>query len=236
MKKLLLLFTLITFLAGCLPVDSLEPLYTDKDTVFDTALLGEWVSPDANDDGVTTFTEVSGHPVSSYTIMMQDKDKNGATSYSAHLVDLQGHRFLDVVPENWDARANSYALHLDHSKNGVSLQPRLLRLGPAAYMEFTSGGQSPKGEQIQARLRTAHWFFKVTTEGKKLRLDWVDDDKFQKEVIKATFRLENTLLGDGKDKDVVITASTRELQKFVVEHVNDDKLFSEHSTEIQRRK
>lgn len=236
MKKLLFLFTLIAFLAGCMPVDSLEPLYTDKDIVFDTALLGEWVSPDANDDGVTTFTEVPGQPVSSYTIMIQDKDKNGARSYSAHLVDLQGHRFLDVVPENWDARADSYTLHLDHSKNGLSLQPRLLRLGPTAYIEFSSGAPGPKGEQIQARSRTAHWFLKVMTDGKKLRLDWVDDDKFQTEVKKATFRLEHTLLGDGKKKDVVITASTLELQKFVVEHVNDDKFFSEHSMEIQRRK
>jgi hypothetical protein len=234
MKKLLFLFTLIAFLAGCLPVDSLEPLYTDKDTVFDTALLGEWVSPDANDDGVTTFTEVSSQPVSSYKTTMQDKDE--ITKYSAHLVDLQGHRFLDVVLENWDARADSYALHLDHSKNGVSLQPRLLRLGPAAYMEFTGGGQDSKDRQIQARLRPAHWFFKVTTDGQKLRLDWVDDDKFRKEVAKGTIRLENTLLGDGKDKDVVITASIPELQKFVVEHVNDDKFFSEHSTEIQRRR
>ena len=232
MKKLLCLFTLVVFLAGCMPLDSLEPLYTDKDTVFDAALLGDWLSPDPNDQGVMTFTEMFGQPVSSYKITM--RDKNETSKYSAHLVELQGHRFLDVVPENWDARADSYTLHLDRSKPGATLQPRLLRLGAAAYMEFSGDGQGANGDQIHARLRPAHWFFKVTTDGKKLRLDWMDDDKFQKEVVKGTVRLENSLLGTGKNKDIVITAPTRELQKFVVEHVNDDKLFTEH-TEMHRK-
>jgi hypothetical protein len=232
MKKLLFLFTLTAFLTGCMPVDSLEPLYTDKDIVFDADLLGEWVSPDANDDGVMTFTEMSGQPVSGYKLTM--RDKNETSKYSAHLVDLQGHRFLDVVPENWDTRSDHYTLHLDRSKNGATLQPRLLRLGAAAYMEFTDGGQGAHNDQIHARLRPAHWFFKVTTNGGKLRLDWMDDDKFQKEVAKGTVRLGNTLLGSGKNRDVVITASTRELQKFLVEHVTDDKLFSEHA-EMRRK-
>jgi hypothetical protein len=233
MKKLFCLLMLVAFLAGCMPLDSLEPLYSDKDAVFDSALLGEWLSPDSSDEGVMTFAEVSNPQVSSYQITMRDKD--GTSKYGAHLVDLQGHRFLDVVPENWDARAESYALHLDRSTNGVSLQPRLLRLGPAAYMEFNSSGPDSSAGKIKARLRPAHWFFKVTIDGRKLRLDWIDDEKLQKQVAQGKIHVGHALLGEGKTKDVVITATTQDLQKFVVAHVNDDQLFSEH-TEMHRRK
>ena len=46
MRKLLLLFAGTLLLTGCVPVDSLNPLYTDKDIVFDESLLGTWVGPD----------------------------------------------------------------------------------------------------------------------------------------------------------------------------------------------
>jgi hypothetical protein len=43
----------------------------------------------------------------------------------------------------------------------------------------------------------------------------------------------NALLNDGKD--VVITAETKELQKFIGDHAGDDTLFTEHTTEMQKR-
>ncbi|HEY2170630.1 MAG TPA: hypothetical protein VGJ30_13450 [Candidatus Angelobacter sp.] len=40
MKKFLLLLAGLLWLTGCVPVDSLNPLYTDKDLAFDESLLG----------------------------------------------------------------------------------------------------------------------------------------------------------------------------------------------------
>jgi hypothetical protein len=50
-KRYVVLLALLACLTGCVPVDSLNPLYTEKDTVFDESLLGEWIGPDANDTG-----------------------------------------------------------------------------------------------------------------------------------------------------------------------------------------
>jgi hypothetical protein len=43
------------------------------------------------------------------------------------------------------------------------------------------------------------------------------------------------LLGEGKNKDVVITASTEELRKFVAEHADDDQFFSSKTSQLHRK-
>ena len=47
--SLLILMVLATGLAGCIPVPSVYPLYTDKDVVFEPSLLGVWT----DDSGIT---------------------------------------------------------------------------------------------------------------------------------------------------------------------------------------
>lgn len=237
-KRCLLLFGLLVWLTGCQPVDSLNPLFTDKDLVLDQALEGEWLSSDPSDQTVMKFVQSVNYltKLTGYEITMTDKDGSGG-KFQGYLVSIGGHRFLDVVPENWDASTDSYKLSLHQAESRTTVEPRLIRLSTAAYMEFTGSGRDSKGDvQFQAHLRPAHWFFKVTVDGQKLRLDWVDDDKLKKAIAQGTVHLGNALLGAGKDKDkdIVVTATTKELQAFVAAHAGDDKIFSEH-TEFQRR-
>jgi hypothetical protein len=78
-------------LAGCVP--SLHPLYTEKDLVYDAALLGVWV----DDEGRTSWT-VKRAGDKSYSLMAID-EKGNARHYEGHLLDLGKHRFLDLLPE-----------------------------------------------------------------------------------------------------------------------------------------
>jgi hypothetical protein len=229
-KTYLLVLALCLLMTGCAPVDSLNPLYNDKDVVFDPSLLGDWVSPDPTEKGVTTFVELTefGSKLQGYDITMTGED--GSAKFHAHLVNLGGQRVLDVVPQSWDASSDSYTLQLNQTKNGTALEPRLLRLAMAAYMEFTG----PKDGKIQARLIPAHWFFKVATDGKKLRLDYIDDEKLSKAIVQGDVHIRHSLLGEGKNKDIVVTAGTPELQQFVAQYLNDGKIFTEH-TEMVRR-
>jgi hypothetical protein len=228
MKRLLAVFAVVAFVVGCVPVSSLNPLYTDKDLVFDAALLGEWVGTDSGDGGLKFNKDGD----KAYQVIMTDN--NGGeikrTFYSGHLLAIGDHRFLDIVPQTWEARQESYVLHLDQTKGAPKVAPRLLKLGELAYLEFSGD----KAAELHARLRPAHWFFKISTDGKKLRLDWIDDDKLRKAVEQRSVHIGSALLGEGKNKDIVITTSTKELQQFVVEHITDDKIFSEHS-DLQRK-
>lgn len=237
-KKWLLLLVLAALLTGCEPVESLNPLYTTKDVITDAKLEGEWVSPDPS-DGLIRISALGHYSMTShtrldgYTLAIIDNDGSTA-KFDAFLINLDGHMFLDVVPDAWDARSDSYTLHFNQGKSGASIEPRLIKLGMMAYMEFVSGSPEPSGQPIEARLRQAHWFFKVAADGKKLRLDWMDDEKIKKAVEGEKVKVANALLDVGKSKDIVIVADTKELQKFALDHVNDETLFSEH-TEWQRR-
>ena len=163
------LLVLVALLTGCMPVDSLNPWYTDKDLVFDAALLGDWKW--SNDKGVISFIEfVTDTKPHLYSVEMID-DNGWKTEYRAHLFEIQGHRFLDVVTETWEARSDSYALHVTTTSQGARVEPHLLRLGVAEYLEFNS-----TATDLHAQLRPAHWIFLVKSDGKKMKLESIDDD------------------------------------------------------------
>ena len=239
-KKHLVFFALLACLTGCVPVDSLNPLYTDKDVVFDESLLGEWVGMDANEKGGMKFIKEGND---AYVIVMSDTDATGEpknTFYDARLLNISGQKFLDVLAREWSASQASYPLRVGGGKGEQKIEPALLRLGESAYMEFAAEG---KGPAMVAHLRNAHRFFKVKTAGKKLHFDWIDDDKLKEAVLKGTAHIGNALIATGSsshrhsstdNRDIVLTASTADLQKFVAEQMNNDKIFTEHA-DMQRR-
>jgi hypothetical protein len=236
MKKLCVLFAGLLLLTGCVPVDSLNPLYTDKDLAFDESLLGSWVGADKGEEGGLEILAREKDGKKSYLLVMTDKDKDlnvfKKTVYHAWLVKLDEHLFLDVVQQSFEPQSATYFLQVKSGKSGPTIQPALVKIGEAAYLEFQNG--APDGK-VGAHVRRAHWILKVVRKEKNLQLDWADDEAFGKAVQAGTVKLPSTLLGEGKNKDVVITASTQELQKFVVEHADDKTFFNRKTVELQRK-
>src|SRR5262245_24508866 len=101
---------LTMLLVGCGPANSLNPLFTDKDLIFDPALVGEWTEK-GPDHGTVRF-EPCGPAV--YRVTNIERDGNGGpateTHYEAHLVRLGGYRFLDVAPLQMTATKDSPSL------------------------------------------------------------------------------------------------------------------------------
>jgi hypothetical protein len=233
MKNLLVLFAGLLLLTGCVPVDSLNPLYTDKDLTFDESLLGSWVGPDKGEEGGLEILARNQDGKKSYLLVMTDKDKDlkvfKKTVYQAQLVKLNEHLFLDVVQKSFEPQSTTYSLQVKSGKGGLTIQPALLRIGEATYLEFQNG--APDGK-VGAHVRRAHWILKVVRKEKNLHLDWIDDEVFRKAVQAGTVKLPSMLLGEGKNKDVVITASTQELQKFMAEHADDKTFFNGKTAEL----
>jgi hypothetical protein len=106
-KSLLLAFAIpivVLYGSGCLV--SLQPLYNDKDLVFESKLLGVWkdtessISWDCRRDGEK-----------SYQVVFTDEKGRKAT-FAAHLLEVEGQRFIDLFPVTSGLRVN--ALLLDH--------------------------------------------------------------------------------------------------------------------------
>jgi hypothetical protein len=78
-------------LAGC--VVSVSPIYTPKELVYDPALVGTWAE-DEKDQDSWTFAKADD---SGYALIVADGESR--SPFQAHLVQLGGHRFLDICPD-----------------------------------------------------------------------------------------------------------------------------------------
>jgi len=77
----------------------------------------------------------------------------------------------------------------------------------------------------------AHTFAKVDYKEPKLKLTLTDDEKM-KELLEAD---PNAVKFESVDDGVILTASPKELQKFVLKYADDERLFSEE-IELVRKK
>jgi hypothetical protein len=178
MKKLSLILPLLILLCGCFVV-ALHPLYTEKDVIFDSKLVGDW-REDKEEPDIWKF-EKSGESLYRLTILQ----KEVTNIFDARLVKLQTNLFMDLeLSENARNQIENMGLY------GVWLVP-------------------------------GHVFFKVKLDNSKLHLnplapDWLKDTLATNP---AAVKHENL------DKRIILTASTEELQKFVLKYVNDTNAF-----------
>ena len=188
-KKIILLFGLA--LAGCVP--SWNSFYTEKDLVFNQALLGAWRPVEAKETSKETWTFTkSGEKF--YQLAQTDEEGRKAV-FEARLVKLKQHLFVDLYltkVEGDELKVNAWA--------SISLVPAHLLL---------------KVEQIEPTLKLA-----------AMNPGWMRD--FLKQHPDA---IAHRVVSED---DIILAASTSELQKFVLDHV-DDKEFFGGAMEFKRK-
>jgi|SRR6185295_1561313 len=168
-------------LAGCVP--SLNPLYTEKDLVFEAALVGTWAEQD--DSQETWGFEKSGEK--QYKLVINENGKTG--EFEVHLLKLGNTLYLDFFPESdglKDSKRNDF--YLSH---------------------FVPG----------------HMFAKVTQVEPALRMAMLNPDWLKKLLEKNPKAIDHQGIGDER---IVLTASTAELQKFIV--ANTGEAFGDPAT------
>jgi hypothetical protein len=94
----------VALLVGCVP--SLNAIYTEKDLVFDSHVLGIWKPEDS-----TETWDFQRRDANSYRLIYTDRQGHSG-SFIAHLADIEGTRFLDLFPEQEvDATPGFYRFH-----------------------------------------------------------------------------------------------------------------------------
>lgn len=173
MRRYMTAVAVLLALAGC--VRTLHPLYTEEDLAFDPALVGVWQPTEGNEEERWDFRK-AGDKV--YTLVHTDEEDRTAR-LTAHLVELEGHRFLDLRPQQREDMNSVYQLHLQpvHTFLRVeSIEP--LRLSP-------------------------------------MKPNWIKN--YLQEHPQALAH------EDPEDGPAVLTASTEDLQDFVLEHVDTEQ-------------
>ncbi|MFI5096896.1 MAG: hypothetical protein ACHQT6_02880 [Candidatus Acidiferrales bacterium] len=100
---------LLSVLAGCAPQDSLFPLFTQQDKLFDKQLLGEWRIRNQTDAGQNPSEKPAfvifspGEFENSYDVKIPKFNDAGGTMHAtAHLARLGAYLFIDLETPNAD--------------------------------------------------------------------------------------------------------------------------------------
>jgi len=223
--RFLLSVAAMGLVAGCAPVDSINPLYTEHGVVFDPQLLGQWGS---ENEGLN-FARLADD---GYRLTLSCKNDTGqiaSVGFEGHLLDLQGHRFLDVTWKQVgadDLSRNIPDVQVTRNNNGeVEIKPRLTAVAPGIYWEFVPEESAEGRAQFSIRPRQTHEFFKVVLEdeGRTLQLIQLDDSWVRRQIEDGKLEIDHEKLQSG---DVVLTASTHDLQQLVLDHVDDEDAFT----------
>ena len=175
------LFAVMLFLAGCV-VTSIYPYYTDKDLVFDQAMLGNWVEAgQTNESSEHVRFEAMGTN-GYWATVFGDSETN---SFEVHLFRLNAQLFVDSFPTN-------------------------------RSLDFVPVHQVSKVTQIGPEIETAN-----------LNYDWL-----AKLLEKNPRTIRHMVLRDNPGDEhgrIVLTADTKELQRFILKNVNNTNAWNEPS-------
>jgi hypothetical protein len=199
-SKKLLFYLLSALLGGCIPVMSLHPLYTEKDVVFENSLLGTWLE-DSND---TTWE------------FKRIRDSND-TALEFERPDKPEKAYKLIYSSNEDKTKGSFFVHLVKLENRFFLDvfPSQLPCVP----------QDPNQGWVynSVFLLPVHTFIKVDTFEPQLRIRLTNNNEMEKLLKEQPNAVRNELVED----NIILTASTKELQTFVLKYAQDDRVFSD---------
>lgn len=197
--KIIVYFVLMAVsMSGCL-VKSLHPFYTDKDVLYKPEILGSWTSGDSAKGEDFARWEIKRHMV--FNGIMKD-DKPG-TGYDIVYTDKKGtYKFLATL---------------------FSLDNQL-------YLDFYLSEMDASGLAV-GHLVMAHTLARVKIEKARVTISWYNEEWIMKLFNENRIRIahervpNNVDVKDPANYEVVLTAPTSELQKFILKYGNDPEAF-----------
>ncbi|MHC4617449.1 MAG: hypothetical protein ACYTEQ_06815 [Planctomycetota bacterium] len=216
--KKFLFYLLAGILGGCVPVMSLHPLYTEQDVAFEEELLGVWVD-DANEPDTTWEFRRPDASKKEYELIFSNREgKKGI--FVTHLVKLKEQFFLDVYPKEFpcdtedpnktDWHFNAFFCIAAHTFIKIDC------IKPLQAARDCLGEGEEMDEEALKSVSAAHDYV--------LKLRLTDDEEFKKLLEQNPNAVKHEKM---EDDGVVLTASTRGLQEFVVKYAEDERLFTD---------
>ena len=171
MKRTVIVFIGL-ILAGCVP--SWNPLYTEKDLVFNDALIGTWI-PNATPGSKETW--VFSKEGDKLYALEQTDDEGRKAGFRVGLVRLKDYLFLDL------------------------------------YLVNVQSGEGKLNAWASFSLAPAHLFLKVHQIEPTLKIAAMNPDWMKKFLQKHPESIPHRVVFEDS---IVLTGSTKELQKFIV--------------------
>ena len=121
----------------------------------------------------------------------------------------------------------SYRLIIRDVEEGEGLfEAHLLKLGDHMFLDLYPEEPETGSEFYNMHVIPAHSFMRVSLEGYVLRLAFFDLDWLKKNIEQNKVSIKH----ECRDDTIVLTASTEELQAFVLKHIEEAFIFEEEGT------
>jgi len=198
--KKFLFYLLAGLLGSCVPVMSLHPLFTEENMVFEEKLLGTWVDDPNSPEGTWEFKRVADSAQKDWELPPPKKPEK---AYKLLLLN------------NKEGTKGSFFAHL------VKLEGRLfLDVFPS---QLPCAQLDPKQDWVfnTVFLIPGHSFAVIDAIEPQLKIRWTNEDEMEKFLKEQPNALKHELVEDR----IVLTASTDELQKFVLKYADDKRIF-----------
>lgn len=209
MKKvsILLAFTfLIIFLSSCLK--TLHPIFTLKDIVYEAKLLGKWKT-----------------------------DNNGNKGF-AIITNLAADNSIDLPEKISDVKQKGYLVSYTNEKGEIGNQfiAFLARIGNHLYFDYYPADKKSDqklDEFFLAHYVKVHTSFKVdiSNDG-SFELVQLDDSYVTKLIEEKKFRISHEKDDEGGIR--IITASTQELQQYLIKYGDDPAAYRNEKTKFTK--
>jgi len=198
--KKLLFYLLAILLGGCIPVMSLHPLFTEEDLVFEEKLLGTWVDDPNSPKSTWEFKRIVDSSKKEWEF---DLPKKQEKAYKLILLD------------NEQGTKGSFFAHV------VKLKDRLfLDVYPS---QLPSAKMDPNEDWAfnTLFLIPGDSFAIIDSIEPQLKIRWTTDDQLEKLLKEEPNAVKHELVEDR----IILTASTKKLQAFVLKYADDKRVF-----------
>jgi hypothetical protein len=203
--KKILFYLLAGILGGCVPVMSLHPLFTEEKLVFENKLLGKWMDDPNSPKSTWEFKRIE-----------DSKQKDGELNPPKKPEKA----YKLILLNNEDNTKGSFYAHLVKLENRLFLDVYPSRI-PCAEPD-------PNEDWLLNTffLIPGHSFVIIDSIEPQLKMRWTNQEELKKLLKEKPDAVKHELVEDG----IILTASTEQLQQFVLKYADDERVFSEETT------
>ncbi len=199
-------------LVSCV-VKSLKPFYTKDTLAYDASLFGTW-----KDDKLRVWEVVPMLKYLDSTFVKKEKSSNGKTTISKNK-DFIENKELQKVYKN-------ACLFIKKAEKKEAEEAYIVvpfKIKGQLFLDFTPFEVKGLSDSAERHFVGIHTLAKVDRKGKDFKLSWLSEVVLQDLFEQKKIRISHEKIGIDK-KDILLTASSEELQKFIEKYMKlDDK-------------
>ena len=210
-------FGIILIIAGC--ITTIHPIYTEQELIFDSKLIGTWfiVDPETGKKDEDTWTFKKSDE-KSYDLIITEKN------FSFNELDRIVYVLVKSITNKYKPDSPVQPLEEKKSEPGESanFQAHLVRLGDFLVLDIFPTKPKIKNTFYLMHMVPVHTFLKISIQEDILNFEMLNCEWFEKMIDQKKIDMNYTR----RDDTIILTASTKELQEFVLKYGKDPEAFS----------